>query len=58
MGLNTSADYAPNNNDVEDDELEEETLSSVAPLEKIPRIPLPQGNNESSEKGDTMQVWS
>ena len=56
MGLNTSADYAPNEHHDEDDELEEETLPTIAPIGKISRVPSSQGSTESGEKGPSVPV--
>lgn len=58
MGLNTSADFAQNDhNDDDDDGLEEETLPAIAPMVgKVSRIPSSQGSNELGEKGDNTPV--
>ncbi|XP_028397001.1 tubby-related protein 3-like isoform X2 [Dendronephthya gigantea] len=53
MGLNSSADYAPNEHHDDDDELEEETLPAIAPItSKISRVPSSQNSNEPGEKAD------
>ena len=58
MGLNTSADYAPNDHHDDDDELEEETLPAIAPIGgNISRIPSSQGSADSGgEKSPNVTV--